>query len=396
MNKLIKEKIQQSVSILQEKEIDMWLTFVRESSYIHDPVLDIIAGTNATWESAFIICRDGSYYCIVGSLEVANQKLHGVYENIIGYVKSVKEPLVELISSKKPESIAINYSQSANLADGLTHGLFLNLMNYLKGTGYEDKLVSSEEIIAALRGRKSSEEISYMKEAVKITLDIYDQVTGFMKPGKTEKDVADFIKGKVKEKGLEFAWDEEHCPAVFTGPGTAGAHAGPTGREIKKGHILNIDFGVKYKGYCSDLQRTWYFLQDGETKAPEEVQKGFDTIVTSIQKAKDELKPGMMGCEIDDVARNYIVNKGYEEYPHGLGHQVGKVAHDGGCGLFPRWERYGNTPFLKIEENQVYTIEPRLTVEGYGIATVEEEVLVTKNGCEYLSNPQKELFLIKS
>ena len=208
--------------------------------------------------------------------------------------------------------------------------------------------------------------------------------------------MAEFIKAKVKERGLEFAWDVEHCPAVFTGPDTAGAHAGPTGREIKKGHILNIDFGVKVNGYCSDLQRTWYFLRDDEDKAPAEVQKGFDTIVTSIQKSKEQLKPGMLGYEIDDVARKYIVENGYAEYPHGLGHQVGKAAHDGGTGLFPRWERYGNTPYLKVEENQVFTIEPRLTVEGFGIATVEEEVVVTKDGCEYISSPQKELYLIRN
>lgn len=396
MNKTIKEKIEQAIQILEEKRIDMWLTFVRESSYIHDPVLDIISGTNVTWESAFIICRDGSYHCILGSLEEPNMRMQGIYENIIPYVKSIRQPLLELMKSKNPSNIAVNFSRSSNLADGLTHGMYLNLMSYLEGTGLESKLISSEEIIASLRGRKSTTELSYMKEAVKETLKIYDEVSGFMKPGKTEKDVAEFIKGKVKERGLEFAWDEEHCPAVFTGPDTAGAHAGPTGREIKQGHILNIDFGVKVNGYCSDLQRTWYFLRDGEDKAPAEVQKGFDTIVNSIQKSKEKLKPGLMGCEIDDVARNYIVENGYAEYPHGLGHQVGKAAHDGGTGLFPRWERYGNTPYLKVEENQVFTIEPRLTVDGFGIATVEEEVVVTKNGCEYISNPQKELYLIRN
>jgi len=393
---IYKEKIEQSISILKEKNVDMWLTFVRESAYLHDPAMDIISGTNVTWESAFVICADGTYYSIVGSLEVPNMRIQGVYENVTGYLKSIREPLIELLELKNPNNIAINFSKNSNLADGLTYGMFLNLRGYLEGTAFKHKLISSEEIIAALRGRKSPVELSNMKEAIKETLSIYDEVTGFMKPGMTEKDVADFIKGKVKKRGLEFAWDEEHCPAVFTGPGTAGAHAGPTGREIHKGHILNIDFGVKVNGYCSDLQRTWYFLKDGEDKAPAVVQKGFDTIVTSIQKSAEKLKPGMMGCEIDDVARNYIVVNGYEEYPHGLGHQVGKAAHDGGCGLFPRWERYGNTPYLKVEENQVFTIEPRLTVVGYGIATVEEEVLVTKDGCEYLSTPQKELYLIKS
>ncbi len=98
---------------------------------------------------------------------------------------------------------------------------------------------------------------------------------------------------------------------------------------------------------------------------------------------------------MDDIARNYIIDNGYEEFPHGLGHQVGKEAHDGGGGLLPRWEKYGNSPFMEIEESQVYTIEPRLYVEGYGTATIEEEVFVTKNGCRFISKPQKELILIK-
>ncbi len=69
--------------------------------------------------------------------------------------------------------------------------------------------------------------------------------------------------------------------------------------------------------------------------------------------------------------------------------------HDGGCGLFPRWEKYGNTPFMKVEENQIFTIEPRLTVKGYGTSTLEEEVIVTRNGAEFISKPQRDLILIR-
>ncbi|MFZ2863244.1 MAG: M24 family metallopeptidase, partial [Ignavibacteriaceae bacterium] len=138
-----------------------------------------------------------------------------------------------------------------------------------------------------------------------------------------------------------------------------------------------------------------FFLNDGETKAPAAVQKGFDIIRDAIQKVAEAIKPGITGVEMDDIARNYITENGYPEYPHGLGHQVGKEVHDGGAGLFPRWEKYGNTPFLKLEEHQVFTIEPRLPVEGYGVSTIEEEVYITKTGCEFISNPQKELILIK-
>lgn len=394
-NQIIKEKINQAIEILKEKNIDMWITFARETKVTKDPMIDMIVGEHSTWQSAFIINRDGETAAIVGSIEEENIVKTGLYQKVIGYVKSVKEPLVEYLNDKKPSSIAINYSKNSVLSDGLTYGMYLLLNDYLEGTEFKDRLVSAEEIISALRGRKSDSELAIMKEAIDETLKIFDAVTKFIKPGLTEKDVAEYVKKLMREKGFQPAWDEETCPAVFTGPNPAGAHSGPTDRKIEKGHLVNMDFGIKYKGYCSDLQRTWYVLRDGETKAPAEVQKGFEVIRDAIQKVADAIKPGVTGVEMDDIARNYITQQGYPEYPHGLGHQVGREVHDGGAGLFPRWERYGNTPYMKLEERQVFTIEPRLPVEGYGVSTIEEVVVITKDGYEFLSPPQKELILIR-
>ncbi len=396
MNKeLIIEKQKQAVQILNEQNIDMWLTFVRESGNIKDPMMDMIVGTGATWHSAFIITKKGETIAIVGSLEEANMKTVGTYKEIISYLKSVKKDFLEVMERLDPKTIAINYSRNSSLADGLTHGVYLELVDLLKDTPYVDRLVSSENIIAALRGRKSEYEISVMKEAIKETIKIFDDVTNFIKPGKTEADVSDFIHKLVEERGFGLSWDAEHCPAVFTGPDSAGAHSGPTNRVIERGHILNIDFGINLNGYCSDLQRTWYILRENEEVPPAEVMHGFNTILESVTLSAEALKPGKQGCEIDDVARNYIVGKGYTEYPHALGHQIGRVAHDGGALLSPRWERYGNLPYMVVEESQVFTIEPRLSVPGYGVATVEEEVYVTKDGCEFISERQKEIYLVK-
>ena len=81
----------------------------------------------------------------------------------------------------------------------------------------------------------------------------------------------------------EPAWEINYCPSVFTGPQESGAHSGPTDRIIEKGHVLNIDFGIKLNGYCSDLQRTWYFLKDGETEAPVERRgPGFDRTINAV------------------------------------------------------------------------------------------------------------------
>src|SRR4030066_1723496 len=300
--KILKEKIQQAIGILNEKNLDMGLTFVRESSIPSDPVMEMIVGDQCTWQSAFIICKDGDTKAIVGSLEKDKYEKNGLYKNVIGYIQSVRKPLVEYIKSKDPKNIAINYSKDSVLADGLTHGMHQILLDHLEGTDHVNRLVSSEEIISALRGRKSTTELSIIKEAIKETLKIFDSVTRFIKPGVSEIQIADFIKKIVVKKGFGLAWEEDHCPAVFTGPDTQGAHSGPTERKVEKGHLVNIDFGIKYNGYCSDLQRTWYVLKDDEDKAPLDVEIGFSVIRDSIQKVADSLKPGVQGWEVDDIA----------------------------------------------------------------------------------------------
>jgi Xaa-Pro aminopeptidase len=155
-----------------------------------------------------------------------------------------------------------------------------------------------------------------------------------------------------------------------------------------------MDFGVKVNEYCSDLQRTFYILEPGQSEAPEEVQKGFQTIVSAIEKSRQKLAPGVQGREVDAVAREEVVSNGYDEFPHGLGHQVGRFAHDGTALLGPAWEKYAGKPFEPVEEGMVFTLEPRLSVTGRGVVTIEEMVVVTENGSEYLSTPQKELILI--
>lgn len=395
MDYLIKEKIQQAIEILKELQIDLWLTYVRETETIRDPVLDIILGTNCTWQSAFIITSKGDTIAIVGSLDVANIKSKELYSEVIGYVHGIKEDLIKILDRLNPQKIAINYSLNSNLADGLTHGMFLDLLNKLKDTKYPERFISSEKIVSLLRGRKTNEEINRMKKAIEITEEIFKLTNNFIRPGVSEKQIANFILNEVEKRNLLTAWDREYCPSVFTGPDTAGAHAGPTDRIVERGHVLNIDFGVKVNGYCSDLQRTWYILRENEHDAPDEVKKGFRTIVESIDAAAKALKPGAIAYEIDAIARNYIISNGYEEYPHALGHQVGRKAHDGGVILAPRWERYGDIPYQKVGIDEVYTLEPRLTIPGYGIATIEEEVWVKEDGVKFLSTPQKELFLVK-
>ncbi|MFQ6091992.1 MAG: M24 family metallopeptidase [bacterium] len=392
---MIKEKIAQTVAILKEKKIDAWMIFVRESHTVHDPSLDFILGTSCTWPSAFIITRDGRTVAIVGSLDVANIESRGCYDEVIGYKESIKEPLRNVLRRLDPKMIAVNYSKDSHLADGLTHGMYLNLTEHLRGTPFEKRIVSSEPVVAALRGRKSQTEIERIKEAVRLTQAMFGRVSDFIQCGRTEEEVANFLKGEVAKAEVDLAWDPDYCPSVFTGPESAGAHAGPTDRKIDRGHLLNIDFGIRKDGYCSDLQRTWYILREEEHEPPAAVLKAFNTIQEAIRLAAERLRPGVEGWTVDEVARSHITSSGYEEYPHALGHQIGRFAHDGAGLLCPKWERYGNLPFETVEKQQVYTLEPRITLKEYGVATIEEIGVVRATGCQFLSEPQEEIYCVR-
>ena len=317
-----------------------------------------------------------------------------MYDRVVSYVEGAKKHLQKAILEISPASIAVNYSQGSEVCDGLTHGMFLTLRDHLEEIGFADRLVSAEKLISRLRARKTETELERMRRAVGFTVEIFDAVADFIRPGLTEKDVAAFMLGEVESRGLELAWDPTHCPAVFTGPETAGAHYKPTDRKVERGHVLNMDFGVKVDEYCSDMQRTFYVLEEGETQAPPEVLKGFETIVAAIEKARLAIRPGGRGLEVDQVARRHVVSRGFEEFPHALGHQVGRFVHDGTALLGPAWEKYADKPLEPLDEGMVFTIEPRLFVQDRGTVTVEEMVVVTAHGAEYLGPPQKELLLV--
>lgn len=392
---LINEKVNQAKDLLKEFDIDCWITFVRESQINGDPTLAFLTSADVTWHSAFIFTKEGHTLAIVGKYDVQTIKDLNAYDEVIGFVTGIKEPLQKYLNKLNPQQIALNYSEGSEICDGITHGMFITMKKILNEIGMSEKIISGERLVSALRERKSPTEIDNIKSAIKHTEEIFELVHNYIKPGFTEKQIAMFMKEEVRKRKLEFAWEETVCPAVFSGPDTAGAHYAPSEKILERGHILNMDFGVKVNGYCSDMQRTFYILNENESSVPNDVKKGFYTIVEAIEKSKQAMKPGIEAREIDRIARDIVVKNGYEEFPHGLGHQVGRFSHDGTALLGPEWEKYAQKPFQKLEEGMVFTIEPRLTVENRGVATIEEMVFVTSNGAEWLTNPQKEILLVK-
>lgn len=393
---LIQEKASQAVEILREQGIDVWLTFVRETSGVRDPVLDLLIGPHdLTWQSALMLTRMGEKIAIVGNLEKEVVARLEVFDTLLGYDTALSGLLRETIARLAPERIAVNTSRNNVHADGLTHAMYEILRAHLDGTPYADRLVSAEPVVNALRGRKTSAELERIRRAVQITEEIYNKTFDSIKVGMTEREIGEYMHQLARESGVGLAWSAESCPAVNSGPNSPAGHSGPTDIQVERGHVIHFDFGVKYEDYCSDIQRIVYVLREGETEAPPEVQRGFITIRTAIEKARAAMKPGVTGNSIDVIAREIVTDAGYPEYPHALGHQLGRVAHDGGALLGPLWEKYGDSPKQKLEVGQVYTIEPGLAVPNYGHIGLEEDVVMTGKGAEYMGEPQREIVLLR-
>jgi Xaa-Pro aminopeptidase len=388
---IVQEKVKQAVDILPEKEIDLWLTFVRETNAGGDPILPLIYGHDLTWQSALMLSRCGECIAIVGQYEAEVARNTGAYPTVISYDESIRPALLDTLERLDPQTVALNYSLNDVHADGLSYGLYQILLDILKDTPFTQRIVSAEQVIAAVRGRKTPSEIKRIKAAIQVTEEIYQRTFDTMQVGMTEKEVAAFMHAQVAALGLQTSWDAAHCPAVNAGPDSPVGHASPTDLKVLPGQIIHFDFGVLKDGYCSDIQRVVYALDVGESAPPAPVQRGFDTIVRAIQAAVAAMKPGMLGKEIDAIARQTVTDAGYPEFMYGTGHQVGRTVHDGAGILGPEWDRYGDTPNYPLEAGQVYTVEPGLMVPGYGYVGIEEDVLVTEDGAEFLHAPQTAL-----
>jgi len=390
---ILREKLEQALGLLEEREIDCWLTFARETSETPDPVLKLLLGQDVTWQSAFLLTRGGRRIAIVGGPDGLLVRATGLYDTVLTYDEGIAPALRATLRELDPGQLAINYSLGDVAADGLTHGMYLQLQDALKRTPYRQRLISAAPIVGPLRSRKTATELARMRQAIAITVELFEQVSGFLRPGRTEREVADLLHSELRRRGLEPSWQWDDCPIVNAGGDAEAGHSGPTDREMRAGDLVHLDFGVAYQEYRSDLQRMWYLRSDAEPEPPEQVRHAFCACVEAIEAGRRALRAGVSGWQVDAVARESLVAAGYPEYKHALGHSVGLACHDGGPLIGPRWPRYGETPERPIEPGSVYTLELG-TATGRGYIGLEDEVLVSTAGAEFLSPVQRELLYI--
>jgi Xaa-Pro aminopeptidase len=391
---LLHEKAGQAQALLVETGLDCWLTFVRETELHPDPGVEQVVGAGVVRNSAFLFGIGGERVAIVANFDTSAIRAKGVFQEVVGYDEDIRGPLLDALRRLDPRQIGLNYSLDDVTADGLTHGHWLLLQKLLAGTPYLDRLTSAAPLLARLRGRKSPAEVERIRQAVAMTEQIVTYLTAHIQPGLSERDLAALVHARFAELGVSPAWPSEGCPIVNSGPSSDIGHTYPSPDvRIEPGHLVHIDLGVRRDGYCSDLQRMWYVRRPGESAPPEDVQRAFTTVVRAIEAGAAVLRPGARGFEVDAAARKVVMEAGYPEFKHGLGHGLGRAVHDGGTMLGPRWPCYGRNVEAVIEAGNVFTLELGVPT-ACGLIGLEEDVLVTASGCEFLSSRQRELILI--
>ncbi|MHB9033225.1 MAG: M24 family metallopeptidase [Anaerolineae bacterium] len=392
---LAAEKVSQSLALLRASRHDAWLMFTQELSQGGDPNYPFWMGERDLGLGLLLLTRTGERIALVGQLDAALPASTGVWDTIVHRGQaSLAELLRAQLARLQPASIALNYSTTNAMADGLTYGKFLWLQRALAGTPWAERLACGEELAGRLRAAKTPAEISLIRAALAGTYEILALLQAWLRPGRTGREVHRFILDETARRGWQPSWTPDHCPVVTIGPVAAMGHTPPGAEQLLPGQVMQLDYGVRREGYCADIQRMWYCPQPGEAAAPAEVQRLFAAIQAGIRAAARELRPGVPTWRPAPAALKVLVDAGYPEPVYGVGHQLGRATHDGGAGLIRRLEP--GQQELTIEAGSVYTVEGLETlVPGRGWVSQEEDVLVTPDGPELLSNPQSEIWLVE-
>ncbi|MDH3890969.1 MAG: Xaa-Pro peptidase family protein [candidate division Zixibacteria bacterium] len=363
---------------------------VRETSIMADPLLSLVVGHQATWQSFFFYTREGDAIALVGNLDVEDYRRCGWFTEVTAYTEGVRDDFRKTIERLNPSRIALNYSPDNPAADGLTHGMYLTILGYLDGTDFADRLVSASDVCTKLRARKLDSEVDLVARAAVLADQAFKNVVPEFGTAMTEKEIGAVIDAEIDRLGSANSFGT----IVNAGDKTSPGHGLPTDAKLEPGDLLHVDFGARIEGYCSDLQRLVYFRRPNEAGPPEHLSEAFEQVRDIITETAGRAQPGARGFEIDAIAREMLLDNGYAEYQHALGHQLGRAVHDGGAIIGPKWERYGKTAEMKLEAGNVFTLELEINLPGIGCVGLEEDVLIVDGGARFLCPRQLELIVV--
>ena len=237
-------------------------------------------------------------------------------------------------------------------------------------------LVPTEGMVEALTIKKDKGEIEKIRRAVRITDRAFSEILDFIRPGTRELDVAAELEYRMKKHGSSATSFET---IVASGKRGALPHGIASGKRIKKGEFVTMDFGAIFEGYTADMTRT---VMVG--KANKKQRQVYDLVLKAQKRAVSKARAKMRACDLDKTARDVIKRAGYGKYfGHGLGHGIGLVVHDNPA--------VNPTSQLRLEPGMVITIEPGVYLPNWGGVRIEDDILITPRGCQNLTKSEKNL-----
>ena len=215
--------------------------------------------------------------------------------------------------------------------------------------------------------------LAAIRRAQKITDTVFTEIRGIVRAGVTEK----YIENKIKRLIIRHGGRPAFTPIVCSGKRTALFHGPSSKKKIQKNDIVFIDMGARYRGYCSDITRTFFL-----GKPPAKLLKIYKIVLAAQKSQLRMVRAGMPAADIDHKGRALFKKHKLEKYfPHSTGHGVGLKIHQS-----PRISAKSEDI---LKSGQVITIEPGIYIKGLGGVRIEDMVIVTKNGCINLSKSPK-------
>ncbi|MGB9636144.1 MAG: M24 family metallopeptidase [Thermoplasmata archaeon] len=255
--------------------------------------------------------------------------------------------------------------------ENLTHAAYEDTLKSAK----KSEIIDVSDALRKARMIKGSEEIERIARACAIASKVADEIPEILQSRMRESEAVAEINYLMARYGAS-------APAFETiaafGKNSAEPHYTACTSTLKKGDFVLFDFGAKYMKYCSDITRTFV-----AGKATKEQKAIYETVLAAHDAAIDFISSGKKGKECHKAAEKIINKSKYKgRFTHGLGHGLGLTVHDPG-GMSPSQD-------IVLEENMVLTVEPGIYIPGIGGVRIEDDILVTKDGCKVLTDAERE------
>ena len=240
-------------------------------------------------------------------------------------------------------------------------------------------LVPANDLITGLRASKDAEELERMKQAQDITDRAFDEICKFIRPGMTEQEIAAKLVYDMLRFGAEkMSFD----PIVASGPNGSRPHAIPGEKKVQTGEFITMDFGCKYRGYCSDMTRT---VALGEPT--DDMKKVYDTVARAQLAGIAASRAGVPGKDIHAAAAKVIQDAGYGRFfGHGYGHSVGVEIHES-----PNASPSNPKP---MPVGAMVSAEPGIYIPGQFGVRIEDVVRMEEGGCLDITHSPKQLIVL--